>query len=208
MFLSQKMDQVAVQRGCKFNLLNTLQPLFFGLDLQLQVDSNDPPRCIEPCYGSDLVTGYGHMLKTVGVGESWRFGMRMMWAVFCFYVSWRATLKDVGARECFEKKAPVWLESLKVFWIKKSGWGFKTSQGVFSSLYCVWKSKRSDLSFHRCSSVCACVMLFGMPFELPVVNPAWNSWVDKHSFGWRTSFSSPSSLVGFGNLLLYSEVGW
>ena len=127
---------------------------------------------------------------------------------FCFYVSWRATLKDVGARECFEKKAPVWLESLKVFWIKKSGWGFKTSQGVFSSLYCVWKSKRSDLSFHRCSSVCACVMLFGMPFELPVVNPAWNSWVDKHSFGWRTSFSSPSSLVGFGNLLLYSEVGW
>lgn len=70
MFLSQKMDQVAVQRGCKFNLLNTLQPLFFGLDLQLQVDSNDPPRCIEPCYGSDLVTGYGHMLKTVGVGES------------------------------------------------------------------------------------------------------------------------------------------
>lgn len=23
---------------------------------------------------------------------------------FCFYVSWRATLKDVGARECFEKK--------------------------------------------------------------------------------------------------------
>lgn len=164
-------------------------------------------------YWTLLWQRFGHRLRS-HAQNGWGGRELKIWdaddvgCFFCFYVSWRATLKDVGARECFEKKAPVWLESLKVFWIKKSGWGFKTSQGVFSSLYCVWKSKRSDLSFHRCSSVCACVMLFGMPFELPVVNPAWNSWVDKHSFGWRTSFSSPSSLVGFGNLLLYSEVGW
>eukprot|EP00434_Breviolum_minutum_P018872 symbB.v1.2.016645.t1/scaffold1228.1/size130631/4 len=31
-----------------------------------EVDSNDPPRCIEPCYGSDLVTGYGQQAELIG----------------------------------------------------------------------------------------------------------------------------------------------
>ncbi len=156
----------------------------------LQVDSNDPPRCIEPCYGSDLVTGYGHM-------PGWWGGRGLkIWDVddagccFFVYLSWRATLGMLVPENLLNHRlyqcSVTWV--IESFLIEKSVWGFKTNQYVFSS-------QRCDVTCHfghQCVCVCVCVMFLLMPFELPVANPAWNSWVDKHSFGWRTCLPSPS----------------